>query len=72
MPSPSSSPVATADHHRRRSTLQTNSKAKQLIERYVATYKKGIDDPLKPFIGAKPKFLTEPQIASNEGTFMID
>jgi len=70
MPSPSSSPVATSNHHRRRSTLQTNSKAKELIERYVATYKKGIDDPLKPFIGAKPKFLTEPKIASNEESEM--
>jgi hypothetical protein len=48
--------------------LPTNTKAKKLIEQYIEAYQKGVDDPSKPFVGAKPKFLTEPKIATEEET----
>ena len=46
------------------SRLSKTSKIDAMVAQYVQEYMKGTADPLKPFVGAKPKFLKEPMIAT--------
>lgn len=50
----------------RKSLFVNNDRSKELAQRYVSAFVKGVEDPNKPFIGAKPKFLQEPKIVSKE------